>query len=226
MSIKLPPIITIDGPTASGKGTIARIISKKLGWLLLDSGSIYRALAFAVIESNISVNDFESINKLARNLEISLREGEIYIDSLIVSEKIRTEEISRIASILATDHNVRQTLLKKQRSFLSYPGLVADGRDMGTVVFPYASLKIFLTADISIRAQRRYNQLINKGNIVNIMSIMDNISERDERDARRLHSPLVPALDAHVVDSSVLDIKQTLGIILDLYKYKFGPSYN
>lgn len=226
MSIKLPPVITIDGPTASGKGTIAKIISEKLGWLLLDSGAIYRALAFAVIDNNIPVNDFDNIQALARNLEISINGGEVYLAESIISEKIRTEEISRVASIVASDYSVRQALLRIQRSFLSFPGLVADGRDMGTIVFPYAHLKIFLTADISIRAERRYHQLINKGNIVNITSIMDNILDRDERDAARLCSPLVPASDAHVVDSSALDIEQTLSIILNLYKYKFGPIYN
>ncbi|AGF49128.1 (d)CMP kinase [Candidatus Kinetoplastidibacterium galati] len=226
MIVELPPIITIDGPTASGKGTIARIISNKLGWLLLDSGSIYRALAFAIINSDISVSDFDSIETLASNLEISINDGNVYLGGFDISEKIRTEEISRVSSVIASDYNVRKILLDKQRSLLSYPGLVADGRDMGTIVFPYAALKIFLTADISIRAQRRYNQLINKGNVVNITSIMDNIRERDERDADRLYSPLIPASDAHILDNSVLDIEQTLSIILDLYKYKFGPSYN
>ncbi|AFZ83730.1 cytidylate kinase [Candidatus Kinetoplastibacterium blastocrithidii TCC012E] len=226
MSIKLPPIITIDGPTASGKGTISKIISEKLGWSLLDSGSIYRALAFEMINNDIPINDFDSILKLAINLKIFNNGRDLCTYGLSTNNKIRSEEIGRIASIVASNYKVRQALLDKQRSFLSCPGLVADGRDMGTVVFPYAFLKIFLTADISIRAQRRYDQLINKGNIVNIASIVDSIRDRDERDASRLCSPLLPAPDAHVVDSSTLDIEKTLSIILDLYKYKLGPSCN
>ncbi|WBF65258.1 MAG: (d)CMP kinase [Candidatus Kinetoplastibacterium crithidii] len=213
------PVITIDGPTAAGKGTIASSLAKRLGgWSILDSGAIYRSLAFFIIENSISYNDINSILNLLKTLIFSFHGNNIYVNNLNITEKIRNEDVGKVASIISENSNIRDSLLYVQRLCIQEPGLVADGRDMGTVVFPFASLKIFLTANIDVRVERRYKQLITSKVSVNISNLRSAIIDRDLRDTKRVASPLIPASDAHLLDSSYLTNDETVSIILDLWK--------
>ncbi|AGF46976.1 cytidylate kinase [Candidatus Kinetoplastibacterium desouzaii TCC079E] len=219
MSIKKNvPVITIDGPTASGKGTIARKLSDVLGWSILDSGAIYRSLAFYIILRKVSLVDINSIVDIAREIEFSFINKKIFIDGVDVSHDIRSEEVGHTASIISANKDVRHALLDIQRSFLEPPGLIADGRDMGAVVFPFASLKIFLTANIDIRVERRYKQLIDDKVSVNMGNLRCAILERDLRDSERLVSPLIPDSDAYILDNSYITDNETVNVILNLWK--------
>lgn len=214
------PVITIDGPSGSGKGTVAGLLAKRLGWNLLDSGALYRLLAFAARNHGVDLTNEESLKVLAAHLDVQFESGtqgqeqRIILEGEDVTHSIRNEQIGSGASQVASLPAVRDALLQRQRAFQEEPGLVADGRDMGTVVFPAAPLKIFLTASAEERARRRYLQLKGKGDDVSLSSLLDEISARDERDTQRAVAPLKPAQDAIQLDSTELSIEQVLERIL------------
>lgn len=210
----LPPVIAIDGPSASGKGTLAGIVAKTLGWHQLDSGMLYRLSALAVLKKNIQPGNEAEIAKVARNLNVRFVGQQVLLDNDDVSDVLREEEVGALASQIATYPLLRQALFERQLAFRKAPGLVADGRDMGTVIFPDAKLKIFLIADVNERAQRRYKQLIEKGISANLVSLLDDLKARDERDMHRSHAPLVPAEDAIIIDSSTLSIEESVAKVL------------
>jgi len=205
------PVIAIDGPSGSGKGTLAALLAARLGWHLLDSGALYRLVALAALDVGAELDDAASLAGLAAGLDIRFEPGRILLDGRDVSEAIRNEAVSAASSRVAALTPVRRAILDLQRAQRRPPGLVADGRDMGTVVFPDAELKIFLDASAEVRAERRYNQLKNKGLTVNFADLLANLKERDERDRNRAASPLVPASDALLLDSTDLDIDDVLG---------------
>lgn len=218
------PVITIDGPTASGKGTIADRVAQHLGWGALDSGALYRLTALGVLRSGCNAEDAEAVAKVARGLDVVFRGGSILFEGEDVAAKIREEHIGNLASRIAAYPAVREALLQRQRDFRCSPGLVADGRDMGTVVFPDAALKIFLVAAVEARAERRYKQLKEKGFSVNLTDLLDDMRARDRRDAERASAPLAAAPDAITIDSSGLDIDQTVQAVLDLWSDKGGTG--
>ncbi|GAA0198244.1 (d)CMP kinase [Kangiella japonica] len=214
------PVITIDGPSGSGKGTISQIIASKLGYHLLDSGALYRLTALAVINNNINVNDTEAVAKAALALDVVFEpqtdgEQKVLLNEQDVGVELRLDETSEMASKVAAIPEVRDALLIRQKRFRQLPGLVADGRDMGTVVFPNAKHKVFLTASPEVRAERRHKQLIEKGVDANISHLLKGIIERDERDRTRTVAPLVPAEGAFVVDSSTISIDEVVQQIFD-----------
>ncbi|MEE2000601.1 (d)CMP kinase [Alkalimonas sp. MEB108] len=218
-------VITIDGPSGSGKGTLSRLLAQKLGWHFLDSGAIYRVLALAAIHHQIDPEDEDAVQPLAAHLDVQFdtdEDGEVKIilEGENVSSTIRTEEVGAVASKVAALPRVREALLRRQRAFREAPGLVADGRDMGTVVFPQAKVKIFLTASAEVRAERRFLQLKNKGFDVKIGDLLHDIQARDERDTNRATAPLVPAADALQLDSSDKDITQVLDEVFQYAKSK------
>lgn len=223
-----PPVITIDGPTASGKGTIARLMAQRLGWHILDSGALYRLVALAAIKHSIAIDDVASLQPLAAHLDVEFLAGEADEEMVVLLEgedvtlELRTETCGNGASKVAAVPEVRAALLDRQRAFLQAPGLVADGRDMGTVVFPDASVKIFLTASAEERASRRYNQLKDKGLGVSMRHLLDEIAERDERDRNRAASPLVPAEDAVVLDTSELSIDEVVEHLWNLCQVRLN----
>lgn len=202
------PIITIDGPSGVGKGTLAQWVACKTGFHFLDSGAIYRSLAYGVMQDKIAVDDLELIIALAKTLPVEFKATSILYANEDITSKVRTEEVAAIASQVAPIPEVRAALLQRQKDFAQLPGLVADGRDMGTVVFPDATVKLYLTASAEIRAERRVKQLKNQGNDANITQIIQDIKERDERDSNRKTAPLKPADDAHLIDTSNLDIDE------------------
>lgn len=205
------PVLTIDGPSGSGKGTIAQLMAKEFGWHYLDSGAIYRVLAQAAIKHNIDLSDEQHLVEIAHNLDLvfSLKNDQltVVLEGEDISTLIRSEQAGNSASKVAALPLVRAALLDRQREFRQLPGLVTDGRDMGTVVFPDAKVKVFLTATAEIRAQRRYKQLKEKGIKSSIPQLVQEISERDIRDSQRSVAPLKPAEDAIVLDSSIMDIE-------------------
>jgi cytidylate kinase len=211
------PVIAIDGPTASGKGTIAERVARALGYRYLDSGALYRLLAWRALERGVDVGDEAALARLAASMEPCFADGRIEMDGRDVTDAIRREEVSRAASQLAVHPQVRAALLQLQRSRRAPPGLVADGRDMGTVVFPDASLKVYLTASVEARAARRYKQLIEKGFPANIAVLSQELRARDQRDTQRAASPLKPAQDAYQLDSSELTIDEVVAQVLDWY---------
>lgn len=201
------PVVTIDGPSGSGKGTLARRIAAQLGFHLLDSGAIYRLTALAAVQSGVAL-DAPEVVRVAETLDAQfLPDGSILLAGECVDGVLRTEQTGAMASQIAARPEVRAALLDRQKAFAQAPGLVADGRDMGTVVFPDASAKIFLDASAEIRAQRRYNQLIENGFDAKLPALVAEIRERDQRDRTRAVAPLVPAADALVMDSSALSIE-------------------
>jgi len=207
------PVITVDGPSGAGKGTISHLLAKKLGWHLLDSGALYRVTAQACLIEGVSWDDPEAVTEVARHLAVSFtaaQNGEVLVAyrDKDVSRAIRTEEGGRGASKVAAIPSVREALMMCQREFRQAPGLVADGRDMGTVVFPDAPLKLFLTASAEERAQRRGKQLMAKGESVSLPRLLADIQERDQRDSKREVSPLRPAEDAIIIDSTATPIAE------------------
>ena len=214
------PVVTVDGPSGAGKGTLSALIAEKLGWHLLDSGAIYRVLAVAAMHHDLPVDDESAVVPLASGLDVSFEiykeQRRVVLEGEDVTDDIRTEEVGAVASQIASLARVREALLRRQRAFQQDPGLVADGRDMGTVVFPDANVKLFLTASAEARAERRYNQLKDKGLNVNIARLLTDIKARDDRDANRSIAPLVPAEDAVVIDSTDLDINQVFESAMEI----------
>jgi cytidylate kinase len=207
-------LITIDGPAGSGKGTIAKQLSQELKLNYLDSGAIYRILGFHLKENNIPIENDASVKESILKAKIQFMEDIIYLNDRDVTDAIRTESIAKMASLIAAKKTVRESILDLQRSFLQKPGLVAEGRDMGTVVFPEAKYKFFLTATAEERASRRYKQLISKGFDVSIADLVVEIQERDFRDTNRTISPLAPAASAVIIDSTELSPSQVINYIL------------
>jgi len=214
------PVITIDGPTASGKGTVASRIADRLGFHLLDSGALYRLTALQALRGALSLSDEAGIAKLAQQLPARFRDDVIYLADEDVSHAIRAEEVGNMASKIAALPSVRQALFDLQLGFRQAPGLVADGRDMGTVIFPTAKLKVFLTASAEARAQRRYKQLIDKGFSANMNDLLADLRARDERDTGRAVAPLVAAADAHILDTSAMGVDQAVEQVLTWYAQK------
>jgi cytidylate kinase len=208
------PILTIDGPSGSGKGTVAGRVAGVLGWHLLDSGALYRLVGHAVHKAGVDFADSAAIADLARNLSVNFVDGKVFLDGEDVSLAIRTETAGNNASKVAAIPEVRAALLDWQRNYARLPGLVADGRDMGTVVFPEAGAKIFLDASAEERARRRYKQLKDKGIDVNLPGLIAEIEERDHRDRNRSVAPLVPADDAQVIDSTDMNVDAVVKIVL------------
>lgn len=212
------PIITIDGPVASGKGSVSAGVAKVLGFNVLDSGSLYRLTAYAALQQQKPLEDEEQIKQTAVNLKAVFKGGKILLEGEDVTDAIRQEEVGLAASKVAVHPKVRKALFKLQREYAQAPGLVADGRDMGSVVFPEAKLKIFLTASAEARAKRRYNQLKEKGIHSNIADLVKDLKERDERDLKRSVAPLVPAPGAKILDSSDLTLEETINQVLEWYR--------
>lgn len=213
------PVLAIDGPGGAGKGTISRLAAEKLGWHYLDSGALYRILALAGARQGLALTDEVALAALAGELDIRFGTGtddRIWLSGQEISTQIRTEEAGAAASTVAALPAVRAALLARQRAFRQAPGLVADGRDMGTVVFADATVKVFLTASAEERAQRRYKQLIAKGIDVNICALLADIQSRDDRDSNRAIAPLRPATDAVLVDTSSMSINEVLQTVLKL----------
>ena len=220
-SVNPVPVITLDGPSGSGKGTISRRLATALGWHYLDSGALYRLLACAAERDGIALDDAPALAALAARthgeFRLSSPAGEcVLLDGVDVTTRLRTEACGRVASLIAALPAVRAALLDWQRAYRTAPGLVADGRDMGTVVFPDAALKIFLTATPEERARRRYKQLKDNNNTVLLEEIVREIRERDQRDRSRRTAPLVPADDAVLLDNSEMDIDATLARVLEM----------
>jgi cytidylate kinase len=210
------PVIAIDGPSASGKGTIAKRVAQALGLHYLESGALYRLVALLGLRHDL--HDETALAKAAEQMDVMFQVDEIFLEDQEVSQHIRHEAVANRASEVARMPAVRQSLLTRQRAFRQPPGLVADGRDMGTVVFPDAALKIFLTASPQVRAERRYKQLIEKGISANLRALSRDLAERDARDANRPVAPLVPAPDSLVLDSSALSIEAVVERILQLHR--------
>ena len=218
------PVITIDGPTASGKGTVATLVAAHLGFHLLDSGALYRLAALASIRYAIAPDDADALAKLIDDLHITFREGLAQLDGADVSAEIRAEEVGNRASVIAAHPSVRAALVARQRAFRKPPGLVADGRDMGTVIFPDAVLKVFLTASVEARATRRHKQLIQKGFSANMDDLLRDLRERDARDSNRAAAPLKPAADARLLDTSALSIDQAVDQVAQWYRALPAPK--
>ena len=208
------PVLTIDGPSGSGKGTISRAVAQRLGWHYLDSGALYRLTALAARRAGVAWDDEARVAHIAAGLDVVFGEDSIRLAGEEVGEAIRHEDISSGASRVAALPAVRSALLFRQRVFRQAPGLVADGRDMGSVVFPDAKTKVFLTASVEVRAQRRYKQLIEKGIAANILPLLQDLRERDERDSKRSVAPLQQEADAELLDTTELTIDATVAQVL------------
>lgn len=223
----LEPVITIDGASGTGKGVVTHRIAKTLGWNLLDSGALYRVLALAAQKHGVALDNEPALTVLAEHLDVQFLTDEtgnppkILLEGQDVTETIRTEKMGNAASKVGVLSAVRQALLSRQRAFREAPGLVTDGRDMGTVVFPDANLKIFLIASPEERAQRRYNQLKEKGNHVNLGDLIEELRERDKRDQERVVAPLKPAADAIIIDTDHLTIDQVVDRAMAEFKKVF-----
>lgn len=212
------PVIAIDGPSASGKGTVAALVARALGFHYLDSGAIYRVTAYAALARGVPLDDEAALAELARGLDLRFDGAEVYLDGRPVGDAIRTEEAGRAASQIAALPQLRAALLELQRSFGKAPGLVTDGRDMGSVVFPDATLKVFLTATAEERASRRYKQLIEKGFDANLAALVQDLRERDARDANRASAPLRQMADARLLETTAMTIQDAVDAVLGWYR--------
>ena len=213
------PVLTIDGPSGAGKGTVSRAVAKLLQWHYLDSGSIYRSLAIAVLQAGVALEDLSQITAIAEAMQLEFDCGEalvVRLDGVDITAQLGTETTGYAASIVAAYPEVRAILLQKQKDFRQLPGLVADGRDMGSVVFPDAEYKVYLTASAEERANRRYKQLIEKGIDANLLQITREIEERDRRDRERATAPLTVPEGATTIDSSSLSIQQVIDTVINL----------
>lgn len=211
------PVVAIDGPSASGKGTVAQRVAQRLGYHYLDSGALYRIVALAGERQSVSWQDEAALAALAAHLDIRFAGADIFLAGEDVSAAVRSEHMSRGASEVAVHPAVRRALFDLQRSFMQAPGLVADGRDMGSVVFPEAITKVFLTASAAVRAERRYNQLMEKGNPAKLDAILHDLQQRDARDRARTIAPLRQCEDAALLDTDPLTIEQAVQAVLDLH---------
>ena len=217
-AVLIPPVIAIDGPSASGKGTIAQLVAEELGFSYLDSGALYRIVALAALNSHIAWSDEAALTALAQTLNIQFKNNQILLNDVDVSELVRSEHIGRGASEVAVHPALRKELLALQHSFRTSPGLVGDGRDMATVIFTDAVLKVFLTADVTIRAERRYKQLLGRGQTADFDAILLDLKIRDERDTGRSAAPLKQALDALLLNTDHLSIAEAVQQVLSWYK--------
>jgi cytidylate kinase len=211
------PVITIDGPTASGKGTVAHRVAKHLGFHYLDSGALYRLTALSAMRQDIALDDEDALAAIARVLPCLFVKGHVFLNGEDVTDAVRAEEIGVAASKIAVLPLVREALVNLQIGFRAAPGLVADGRDMGSVIFPDATQKVYLTASAEARANRRYKQLIEKGFSANMEDLVKDLTERDVRDASRSSAPLKPAPGAYILDTSQLTANEAVYVVLDLY---------
>ena len=214
---KPAPVISIDGPTASGKGTVAQRVALRLGFHYLDSGALYRLTALAAQRQHIALNNEIKLADVANQLQCQFKSGHILLNGEDVSHDLRAEEVGVAASKIAVLPSLRKALVNLQLSFREAPGLVADGRDMGTVIFPDAKQKVYLTASVEARANRRYKQLIEKGFSAKMEDLVKDLAERDLRDTTRATAPLLPAPRAYILDTSEMTVDQAVQIILDLY---------
>jgi cytidylate kinase len=224
MPSQTAPVLTIDGPSGSGKGTISRIVADRLGWHLLDSGALYRAVGFAAGVAGLDLTDEDAVTRCAESTKISFRdpkdgtETRVVVNGRDATDELRTETAGAAASAIAAFPGVRAALFDKQRSFRKSPGLVADGRDMGTVIFPDAPFKVFLTASAEERAKRRYKQLKDKGLNVTLSALLREIQARDERDAARVVAPLRPADDAITIDTTGIPVDEVVAAVLSVVR--------
>ena len=216
-------VIAVDGPAASGKGTVAAGVANALGFHYLDSGSLYRLVALQALRTGTPLSAAPELARLAAGLDVTFHDGDIVLEGQDVTDAIRAEAVSAAASQVAVHPPVRTALYERQRAFRRPPGLVADGRDMGTVVFPDALIKVFVTASAEERARRRYKQLIAKGISITMESLLRDIRERDARDAGRAAAPLMPAADAVILDTTDLTIEAAISRVLGLYRAAAGP---
>ena len=214
----LPPVIAIDGPSASGKGSVAERVAKHFGFHYLDSGAIYRLLAFAAYKQQVPWSDAKALAEIAARLNIRFESGETYLDDQLVSAEIRTEQMGKGASEVAVHPEVRTALLQAQRNFRKAPGVVGDGRDIGSVIFPDAGLKIFLTAAVETRAKRRYDQLLQRGEAASYEHILQDLQQRDLRDSQRAVAPLKQLPDAILLDTTDKNIEQAVNIVIEAFK--------
>lgn len=224
------PVITIDGPSGTGKGTLCQLLARELGWHLLDSGALYRVLALAARQHAVAIDNEDALQVLAAHLDTQFasddikRTPRVILEGEDVTDALRTEECGEDASKLAVFPKVRLALLERQRAFAELPGLVTDGRDMGTVVFPEATVKIFLTASQAVRADRRYSQLKEKGINASLAQVVEELANRDQRDKGRQVSPLVPASDAVVIDTTELGIETVFKQVLSIVQKKLAEE--
>jgi cytidylate kinase len=212
------PVITIDGPSASGKGTVAERVARTLGFHFLDSGALYRLTALSAMKHGVALDDEARVAELAGHLPATFRDGRVWLDDTDATDAIRAETVGEGASKVATLPAVRAALLDRQRAYRQPPGLVADGRDMGTVIFPDAQAKVFLTASAEARAERRYKQLIEKGNSASLSALVADMQARDARDAARAVAPLKPAPDALLLDTTCMDVASAVEAVLAHYR--------
>jgi cytidylate kinase len=213
-----PPVIAIDGPSASGKGTVASRVAQALGFHYLDSGALYRLVAVAALRATADLDDEAQLARLAEDMQVEFRDGALLLGGRDVSDEMRAEEVGAAASRVAARARVREALLRRQRAFRRPPGLVADGRDMGSIVFPDAPLKVFLTADVGTRAERRYKQLMEKGMYAKMPDVVEELRRRDERDTSRPVAPLKHYPDAIFLDTTGLTVDMAVERILDAWR--------
>ncbi len=217
---RIAPVIAIDGPSASGKGTVAAEVARALGFHYLDSGALYRLATLAALRAGADLDDEEALARLARGMDVQFRGGRTWLDGRDVTEEVRTEDVSAAASRVAARPRVRDALLTRQHAFRAFPGLVADGRDMGSVVFPDAPLKVYLTAALGTRAERRYKQLKEKGMYAKMSDVVEELRRRDERDSSRPVAPLKHYPDAVFLDTTGLAVDQAVAKILEWWREK------